>query len=400
MCDPDFDIMTSPNEMLPDDMAEAFTGPSTSTEPQPRLGQPHKIWSITVFQTTEDQLRHILETNEHKFTRCAACIDEAPTTEGIHFHIAVVFHNAMRYGAVKEIFGETSHVEWRAQKDIQNIFNYVLGKGNHADFKKTIYEKNAVTTYKVKSGKKIEFYDEWRKNRSLNHYLHLIQDPKWIEFNTEYKHIVEEINLYKREVHERKFKRIIVWVYGKPGSGKSRMAHNLMQRWTNDYFPFDHAGEASASSTAGQVFGLQGDENMVLIDDLKVDKMQTQDVLKLLDQYPQPQDIKGSWAHYDPDLVIVTCVNPPDMLGNMWQGEKVVQLKRRLTYSIRVRPDEDINHPYRWYDFAGNLLGDMNMEQTVTTLLEEVKVQLQQFDPERVPQSHESQDEQTQVLPH
>ena len=303
----------------------------------------------------------------------------------------------MRYGAVKAIFGDTSHVEWRAQKDIENIFNYVLGKGNHADFKKTIYEKNAVTTYKVKTGKKVEFYKEWRKIPTINHYYELIQEDKWVEFNSELKYIQSEVNIMKRKQHKRKWPRIVVWVWGSTGAGKSRMAHQLMEEWENKYFPHDHCGEIGTSVTAGQCFGLQGDEDMVLIDDVKTDKIQTQDLLKLTDQYPEPQDIKGSWAHYNPDMIIITCLNNPDALtGNKWQPSEIAQLKRRITYTIHVQAGSD--EPYEWYNTQGQPIGAMTEDMTIKTLLQEMQNYLKQFAPGRI--AKELLPEESVTLPH
>lgn len=386
------------NSQLPADFIQTFEEqPSSSAPPTQDRGQPHKIWSITIWQSSEDAIRHLLEANDHRFTRVAACIDEAPTTEGIHFHVAAVFNSAMRYSAVKAIFGDTSHVEWRSQKDLQNLFNYVLGQGNHADFKRIIYQKNAVATKKIKSGKKVEFYREWRKNPTLNYFYELIQQDEWVEFNTELKYIEREVNIMKRKSHKRKFPRTVVWVWGSTGAGKSRMAHELMEQWENKWFPYDHCGEVGTSTTAGQCFGLQGDEDMVLIDDVKTDKIQTQDLLKLTDQYPQPQDIKGAWAHYNPDMIVITCLNNVDALaGNKWQPSEIAQLKRRITYTIHVQAGTD--EPYEWYNNKDQPIGAMSEQNTVQTLLLEVRNYLQQFAPGRIAKELTPPD--SEMLPH
>lgn len=359
--------------------------------------RPHYTWSITIFHTYKELITTKLDEIKEHISRGVACRDQAPTTGEEHFHIAITFKTTKRFNAVKAIFGEQAHIKWTVgEANIKHLFNYVSGEGDHADFKEIIWEHNNVRTKKIKSGKKFAFYQEWRKYRTLNHYYALIQKPEWAEFNTEYKHIVEELNLSNREKHLRKWPRKIVWVCGDTGAGKSRMAHTLMEKWT-EYFPYDHAGEVSASVTSGQLFGIQGDENMILIDDIKTDKMQTQDVLKLLDTYPQPQDVKGSWAHYDPDLVMVTCMKAPDNLGDKWDQDNQRQLARRITYIINVRPQPDGSVRYIWYNQAHNQIADTDLDGTVTALLQEVKGFVQQYQPVRL---GENPDPDEQVLPH
>lgn len=365
-------------------------------EPPQSNARPHKTWSITLFNTTTEAVLDILDHVKPRIQRCVACKDIAPTTEGEHYHVAIIFNNAMRFNAVKGIFGETAHIRWTTgDQNVKNLFNYVSGKGNHDDFKELIFEHNNYTTKTIKRGKKNDFFKEWRKVKTINHFYAMIQEDQWAEFNTEYKYIQAEVNLAKREIHERKFPRTVVWVYGDTGAGKSRMAHRLMTKWI-EALPYDHCGEISASSTAGQVFGLQGDENMVLIDDIKADKMQTQDVLKLLDQYPQPQDVKGSWAAYNPDLVMVTCMKTPDNMGGKWEQDNIRQIERRITYLINVHQDMDHNVRYTWYDTQKNLLADMTMEATVTDLIEQIKEYLKEFEPDRLPKTQQE----SETLPH
>lgn len=337
----------------------------------PTARMKKKQWHVVLFHRTKEQVIKAIEDNKDKFTRVIACEDNAPTTENIHFHIGLVLKSPTTMGGMKNMFGEDAFLKY--SRNLANLFNYIRGEGKHTDFKEVIYTFNDYVTKKISTGLKQRFYEEWWKDPTMTHFEKMIQQREWMTMATERKHIKPIVANREKLKYLRDKPRLAIWISGSTGSGKSFMARHLMQRFANETGQV--AAMATISTTAGQLVGLQGEEKMVLFDDIKVEKIVVQDLLQVVDQYPQLLDVKNAEANYDPDVVVVTCLNTVQDIGNLrknWEQKEVNQLIRRINLNIHAQKTNN-GTVYEVYNTSNEKIKEGDMQQTLDFLMEMIK---------------------------
>lgn len=320
-----------------DDESSPEEGSEEDLEPgeEPTQGIKKKMWHIIIHNKTRDEVLRMINGALPRFTRCIACEDEGEETHNTHYHIGIVMKSSTTMGGVKALFCEDAHVKYC--KNLANLFNYIRGTGNHGDFKEVIFRHNDYVTKRIGTGIRQRFLEEWWTNPTMEHFYEMVKTREWMTCCDQRKHlesIVDNLNKWK---HIRERDRVILWISGTTGTGKSYLAHHMMEEWQKRTGTL--AKSATISSTAGQLVGLKREEKMVLFDDIKVEKIVVQDLLQVVDQYILTVDVKGSEAHYDPDLVVVTCLNRAEDIGNLrsnWEQKEVNQLIRRITHTIDV----------------------------------------------------------------
>lgn len=115
----------------------------------------------------------------------------------------------------------------------------------------------------------------------------------------------------------------IIWIYGKAGSGKTRLVYDLedhdnIWKWNGNKW-FD---------------GYDG-HKVVLLDDYRQDVLDTVFVLNLLDIYPMRVEVKGGFRPLVCVKIYITCVHEPDEVF-IGAREPIEQLLRRITRIIKV----------------------------------------------------------------
>lgn len=236
--------------------------------------------------------------------------------------------------------------------------NYTLGKGANEDkneLKTVFINYNCYETTHVKTGTKAEFYKEFVKNPTTGTMLKLFESEKFATCISEIDNCKKYIQLKLSTKQLRETKRQVIWISGIPGQGKSLLARKFFAEYQNR--TGRPCRNMTLSNTAAQAGGLHGDEGCVLIDDIKMDKIQNQDLLNLMDQYPMTIDAKGTTVHWDPDFLFITCVFAAETVGTSfpkWQPE-MSQLLRRITLQVYVDRREDhpdgkyYQHQQEWY---------------------------------------------------
>lgn len=324
-----------------------------------------KMWHIILHNRTTEQVMEIIKQHEERFTRCIACKDEGEEEHTTHFHIGIVLKTSTTIGGIKAMFGLDSHVKYA--KNLANLFNYIRGDGNHADFKEVIFKKNDYVTKRIGTGLRQRFYEEWWKKPTMDHFYEMIKEREWMTCCDQRKHVEAMVDNLNRWNHLRPNERVIVWISGATGTGKSYLTHHMMDQWqrrTNTA-----AISATISSTAGQLVGIKREEKMVVFDDIKVEKIVVQDLLQVIDQYPIHIDVKGSSSNYNPDLVVITCLNTVEDLGNLrdnWTQKEVQQLARRVTHRIHVTKE---NNQIKYHIEDKNEIQDLYVMQQVIDLI-------------------------------
>ena len=299
----------------------------------------HRIWHLTIFNTTRESLLMKIHSFEDRLSRGICCEDRAPGSGTVHFHLALVCINKVTFSILKKHFGPTINVKVHSLETMKTLFKYVAGKGSHRENKQVIFQKNAVFTEKIESATRQEFHQEFNKNMNTLHLVNLLKQPKYASQKDQIRHCLAMIALANSFDPIRSHPRVVAWVYGESGSGKSLLGHTLRREYMKRFFK--PARVMTISNTAGQFGGVIGDEGMVLIDDLKLHKVDVQDLLVVCDQYNQSIDVKRTTVAYQPDIIMVTSIFPPDFMPpeirQKWGESELIQLNRRLTYTIQAQ---------------------------------------------------------------
>lgn len=349
----------SPNLVESGDENDLFLDPDNGVEislpsvPEGAAAKRAKkrVWFVTDFSNSKVRIQEWFEQNKERFTRFAACEDVAPTTGKYHIHIACIMKNPVPITWWQTFLGAGNHYRWANQKDWERIMNYVLGKGKNDEknkVKKPFIEFNCTALKHIKGGTRAEFYRQFVQNPTTATMLQLFDKPEFAQCITEIDHCKKYIQLKNSTTQLRDKKRNVIWIWGYTGKGKSLLARKFFIQYQ------DRVGKPcrnmTLSNTAAQAGGLHGDEGCVLIDDIKLDKIQNQDLLNLADQYPMTIDTKGSTVHYNPDYLFITCTMAPEDIPQSipkWLPD-INQLKRRVTLTI-FADSHEAHIDGRWY---------------------------------------------------
>ena len=121
------------------------------------------------------------------------------------------------------------------------------------------------------------------------------------------------------KIEPRMSKTICVYLYGLPGTGKSRLGLDLCREIYPNEIPF--------YITKGIWWDLYDYQKSVIWDDFRGDRYEPQELFKLCDRYPCKVQIKCSFMQFKSYLVILTS-NISSML--LYKDDKGEPLIRRL----------------------------------------------------------------------
>lgn len=325
--------------------------PETASDSKKR----HRLWHVVLWHNcrTKLQVEEWFDENKDKISRCAACEDTNAAGE-YHIHVVIAYKQPVSLENVKKQFCREAHCSWFDRNAWNNEVNYGLGEG--ADEEKNKRKKNFIKYnckgYTARAGTRAAFYEEWAKEDTIGHAMQMWEQPQWKSQISEIDHIRKYIALKMSRIHERPDDklRMRIWLHGGTRCGKSRWAHRFMKLYQ------EQTGKPAATidiSPSGQVSQLNGDEGCVLLDDVKLGTIDNQRFLNLIDTYPMTIDVKGSTAHYDPDVVIVTCIEHPTQIDQKWAKWKddVKQVAMRITHLIGVTIDHKYEFNGKEYEF-------------------------------------------------
>nr|WAE43181.1 MAG: replication associated protein [Cressdnaviricota sp.] len=139
---------------------------------------------------------------------------------------------------------------------------------------------------------------------------------KVVEIASSYQSVKMAEQILKYTEKPRNFKPEVLWFYGPTGSGKSRLAYELLGE---DCY--------TCLSTGRWFDGYDAHEN-VLIDDMRKDFMKFHELLRLLDRYAMRIETKGGTRQFLAKRIIITSAYPPQEMYNT--REDVQQLLRRI----------------------------------------------------------------------
>lgn len=324
-----------------------------------------KRWFITLFKYSREDVLKWFEDNKGDIRQCCVCEDNAPTTGIYHLHIAVCFLGYVRFNRWLSWFPKLPHRFESMNGSYRDARNYVLGrKDGHSEGKKTVLDFNPPVEKEVSRTE--EFWLAVQEEPTYENVENLL---KLKRFAFMIPHMEAALKYCARFYvpEERKSPLVVVYFYGRPGSGKSTVASQLFSNF---------ARRSSASfSPSGQLIGIKDFDDCVMFDDLNIglSTLQHEFLFKLLDKFPFVADVKQTTRVYQPKLVIITRVEAIDEFETeyKWKKVDVEQFERRITFEILCTRTQKpgilnpkINRPDDWdygaLDILNNKPYDMN----------------------------------------
>lgn len=274
-------------------------------------------WFLTINNYTEEDI-HFIE-SETFISLCKYMIygkEQAPSTSTNHLHLYFRLKSRLYKNSIKRMFPR-ANVEIAKGDELQ-CFNYCSKNGDFKEF-----------------GQRLNKVDEWiSKVDKLKTLLEDLMNKSKEEF--EALHPYEAFH-YKQKLEEWKFQhqkklgpwggelsRKNIWIYGEPGCGKSRWAHQQspeeeiyiknINKWWDGYN--------------------DGNAKLVIIEDFPVDdKSWLINILKIwADRYPFNGEIKGGTVRVTPGkwILIVTSNHTIEEVFKNCHDEDVQAIKRRF----------------------------------------------------------------------
>lgn len=133
----------------------------------------------------------------------------------------------------------------------------------------------------------------------------------------------------------------VYWLYGKTGTGKTRTAMAMGDRYG------DRANDIWISSGPLRWFDGYDGQSVVIFDDFRAKHVSSfAFLLRLLDRYPTRVEFKGGFTDWAPKIIIITSSYSPDecfSVRNVHQPEDMAQLHRRIStiYYFETQHDSE-----------------------------------------------------------
>lgn len=317
--------------------------------------------------------------------------DEDGNLKYEHYHVALIFKDTTRVGAVKKLFKSDEYAKKHNLKlsdrvtffnnsayanNKNNLLAYLIHKTKQAaldgkyqydieevvanfDYKETIHA--ATLNINKLSRNEIENYIEQYANEEIT--LEVLEN-KLGRYNrstpnirNKIKNITEDIDKEKYDLHvkmmkEKNIAKDTIYIYGDPRTGKTSLAKELANTYINKYdLTSDDIYITQSTKDRYQDYKY---EQVIIEDELRDDSYKPIDLLKILDKYNYNYAAPSRYT--DKRLIartfIMTSIYSPEKLfrkmDSAWDsdGEPTEQLLGRLTMAIRVTKDEYIFEQY------------------------------------------------------
>lgn len=257
---------------------------------------------FTLNNYTEEQVE-LLKESEVKYLIFGKEIGKENNTPHLQGYIEL--DKAKTYGGVKKLLKiKGIHLENRKGTQKQAI-EYCKKEGKWFEFgeKKKQGSRTDIQLIKnmVKEGKKMSVIVEEATN---------FQDIR----------IAEKLKQYLSP--KRNFKPIVIWCYGSTGKGKTRAVYDV----SDDIY----------NCLDGKWFDGYESNEIMLIDDYRLDFMKFHKLLRFTDRYDYKLEIKGGTTQLYSKIMIFTSPNSPSEMWDNRTEEDLCQLNRRLTEVINI----------------------------------------------------------------
>lgn len=249
---------------------------------------------------------------------CIYQLEQCPKTNNYHIQGYIRFKNPRTLQGVKNLFND-------------NTMHLDIALGDDYDNEKYCSKDNTKVWGPLSYGKPSSGQG---KRTDLDMIKDMIKDRKNIKeiANENFEAFLKYskgIEKYKMLMEERRnFKTKVIWIYGKEGVGKSKMALEMAQKYKNYY----------EKESSNKWFDGYDNEECVIINDYKFECLDEGFVLRLFDRYDMNVEIKGSMVKFNSICIIVTSVHEPMFY---FRKNSKAEVMRRIDELYELR-DENI----------------------------------------------------------
>lgn len=258
-----------------------------------------RSWCFTVNNYNDEEL-NILHKEKYKKQIAYAVIgEEIGENNTPHLQGYVRFKNQKIFDQLKKIYPR-AHIELAKGSDNDN-FNYCTKDNKYTE----IGEKNT-------QGKRTDIdliRQMVKEHKPMNEIAFAA---------TSYQSLKHAETLMKYQDKPPSVKRNILWYYGEPGSGKTRLA---IEQAGEDYY--------ITMNNLKWWDGYTG-QKYIIVDDFRKDFCTFHELLRILDRYPYRVNTKGSsmWLQPTTTHIIITSAYHPQVVYET--REDIKQLLRRI----------------------------------------------------------------------
>lgn len=233
----------------------------------------------------------------------------APLTGTHHLQGYIELSKQTRMNTAKHLIGDTAHLEARRGTQEQAI--EYCKKEDPAFYERGIPKLQGHRT-DLDNARQIAIESGMREVSAICNLTQIQTAEKFLTYNEE----------------PRDWQPSVTWIYGPTGSGKSRLAREIVEEYTN--------GDVYTKSDANKWWQGYDAHETVIIDDFRDSWWPITEMLRILDRYECRVESKGGYRQLRARHIIVTSIDPPDLCYRGARGEPVDQLIRRITGIIKL----------------------------------------------------------------
>lgn len=245
---------------------------------------------------------------------CKYQLEQAPTTGTKHFQGWLQLARKKDIIYMKKHFSNRAH--WTNMRGTPNENEVYCSKGEtKLDGPWVIGDFKNVTNQGERTDLK-EMLEAWIECKSVSTML-LNYGDKWIQWQAKIKPIAAEVTCERSSKKNRDIE--VIYIYGKPGSGKSHMARELCP----NCYPM--------SSDLKWWGFYSGEEEVVFddINDLGKEGVERDRWLTILDKYPKLVDVKNGHVWLNFTKAVITSNEHPKVI---WDNEKWIRRFSKIIY--------------------------------------------------------------------